>query len=168
MNTHTQEMLKQLDESRAGLKAAVESVPEPSRDTRPAEGRWSVAEILEHIGIIDTNITRLWRDKSASAPEAEGEIAVSVDLSRVLDRSTRVQAREVVTPTGKLDWKSAYAEAEQARQKLREALIEADGSDVSGIVLPHPLLGRMNLYQWILFLGAHEKRHSDQIREIAS
>jgi hypothetical protein len=33
-------------------------------------------------------------------------------------------------------------------------------------VYPHPLVGMLNLYQWILFVGQHEGRHSEQIRDI--
>jgi hypothetical protein len=29
------------------------------------------------------------------------------------------------------------------------------------------VLGEINLYQWILFVGSHEVRHTAQVREIA-
>jgi hypothetical protein len=32
--------------------------------------------------------------------------------------------------------------------------------------LHDPRFGALNGYQWLLFLGAHEKRHTDQISEI--
>jgi hypothetical protein len=35
------------------------------------------------------------------------------------------------------------------------------------ITVPHPVLGPLNLYQWVLFVGGHESRHAIQIREIA-
>jgi len=35
------------------------------------------------------------------------------------------------------------------------------------VATPHPLLGRLSFYQWLLFLAQHEERHTIQIRETA-
>jgi hypothetical protein len=35
------------------------------------------------------------------------------------------------------------------------------------VSFPHPVLGPTNGYQWFLFIGSHEARHADQIRETA-
>ena len=32
----------------------------------------------------------------------------------------------------------------------------------------HPVLGPLNIYQWVLFNGSHEARHTLQVREIGS
>jgi hypothetical protein len=32
--------------------------------------------------------------------------------------------------------------------------------------LPHPALGVLDGYQWLAFVGTHELRHANQIREI--
>jgi hypothetical protein len=42
----------------------------------------------------------------------------------------------------------------------------ADGLALSEIVQPHPVLGPINLYQWIAFVGAHEARHAAQVMEL--
>ena len=41
-----------------------------------------------------------------------------------------------------------------------------NGLAIGQIELPHPRFGLLNAYQWVLFLGAHERRHTAQIREI--
>ncbi len=33
---------------------------------------------------------------------------------------------------------------------------------------PNPRFGELNLHQWLLFLGAHEARHTAQVRETAA
>ena len=50
---------------------------------------------------------------------------------------------------------------------LRGAVDRADGLAIGEVTAPHPFLGSLNLYQWLIFLGAHEARHAAQIREIA-
>ena len=42
----------------------------------------------------------------------------------------------------------------------------ADGLALSQVTAKHPFLGVLNLYQWIGFIGYHDLRHADQIREI--
>jgi len=36
------------------------------------------------------------------------------------------------------------------------------------VIQSHPVLGPINMYQWVLFNGSHEARHTLQIREIAA
>ena len=50
-----------------------------------------------------------------------------------------------------------------SRRALRDSLVEGDGMDLSVIKRPHPALGELNLYQWGLFIGKHEERHTLQI-----
>ena len=49
---------------------------------------------------------------------------------------------------------------------LRERLRR--GERLAGLFVqaPHPVFGALDMYQWLLFVGAHEGRHADQIREI--
>ncbi len=56
---------------------------------------------------------------------------------------------------------------EQTRAALRAAILAGDGRALSEVVQPHPVLGPINLYQWALFVGSHEIRHTGQVREIA-
>ena len=49
MHPHLDAALSRLDESRAALRAAVEAVPAALRTRKPAQDRWSVAEVLEHL-----------------------------------------------------------------------------------------------------------------------
>ena len=59
MHPRTEELLTHLEETRAALHAAVDAVPSSLRETRPAADRWSVAEVLEHLGRVEEQITRL-------------------------------------------------------------------------------------------------------------
>jgi hypothetical protein len=65
-----------------------------------------------------------------------------------------------------MDAAEAWRVLEEVRQGLRESLLAADGLALGEIVRPHPLLGEAILYQWIAFVGAHEARHTAQVREI--
>ena len=53
-----------------------------------------------------------------------------------------------------------------SRARLKLAIDEADGIDLSQMHFPHPVLGRLDMYQWILFVGKHERRHIAQIARV--
>ncbi|MEP6705962.1 MAG: hypothetical protein ABJC05_00505, partial [Pyrinomonadaceae bacterium] len=74
---------------------------------------------------------------------------------------------EEVRPQGDIDARSAWATLQQSRETLRAAFLAGDGLALSQVIQPHPVLGPINLYQWMLFVGSHEMRHTAQVIEIA-
>jgi len=57
---------------------------------------------------------------------------------------------------------------EQTRAALRAGVMPGDGLALGDVIQPHPVLGPINIYQWLLFVGSHETRHTGQVREIAA
>lgn len=174
MHPRVQETLEYLDAQRAALRDAVELVPAAQRQRQPGPDRWSVAQVLQHLMLIETGIGKLVA-KLVNKAKADGlgpEIETSSILNtneaaKIGDRTTRVTAPEFVRPQSGVDAVSAWSALEQTREILRAAVIAGDGLALSQLIYPHPVLGPINLYQWILFVGSHEARHTTQIREIA-
>jgi hypothetical protein len=90
----------------------------------------------------------------------------TIDMDRVLNRTVRISASETSWPTGTMDAEAAWAALERARQTLCDAVRSADGLALGALVHPHPVLGPINMYQWIAFVGAHEARHAAQVIEL--
>jgi len=175
MHPRLQEIMIYLDERRAELRAAVDAVPPGARQTRPAPDRWSAAEVVEHLAMVEGRMARGIFAKRIEEARANGvglerettPVAVSFDANPVLDRSRPRTAPEAVAPLGAKDFDTAWAELEQVRARLRATLTAADGLALGDIRHVHPSLGDMNLYQWALWIGSHEGRHAAQVREIA-
>jgi hypothetical protein len=167
MNDLTQQLLTDLDLHRASVRAAIDSVPVEWRERRPAEGRWSVAEVLEHLFIIEGRVTKmLAMAAETAAPAGEGEREKpAIDMVRLLDRTQPVMGPEPVQPCEGLDSATAWQRLQETRVELRRVVEAAAGRDLSGIVRTHPILGDMHMYQWIAVIGGHEARHALQIRE---
>ncbi|HVS81287.1 MAG TPA: DinB family protein [Pyrinomonadaceae bacterium] len=175
MHPRIEEVLSYLDTERSALREAVELVPPALRNQSPGTDRWSVAQVLQHLAIIEKRIgmgmTKWVADARAggTGPETEtSSVMNSLPLQLIADRSKRRDAPEEVRPQGDADAKSAWAALEQSRETLRTAILAGDGLALGEVVQPHPVLGPINLYQWALFVGSHETRHTGQIREIAS
>ena len=174
MHPRVQEVLEYLDTTRSDLSNAIEGVTPERRDERPAEDRWSVAEVLEHLNIIEGKVVQLVTGRIAAAkaeglgPEPEtSPVLDSIDRSRIVDRTERRTAPDIVTPRSEIDATAAWSALQKSRADLREAVRAGDGLALSEIKQHHPVLGLINLYQWIVFVGCHEARHTAQVREIA-
>jgi uncharacterized damage-inducible protein DinB len=175
MNPRLEEVLNYLDAERRELQEAVELVPSELRDQPPGLDRWSVAQVLQHLAMIERRIgmgmTKWVADAKAAGvgPEAEtSSVLKSLDLALIADRSRRRNAPEEVRPNGEIDAASAWTALEQTRAALRAGVMPGDGLALGEVVQTHPVLGPINLYQWLLFVGSHEVRHTGQLREIAA
>jgi hypothetical protein len=155
---------------REALRVAVGRVAPALRGQRPAPDRWSVAEILEHLAMVEERSMALLAPRVADAPLREAE-AVVVRMPEVrqavVDRSRRVAAPEFITPTGSLDSEAAWAALTSSRSRLLDVMEEAKGRDLSTVTRAHPVLGQIDGYQWLSSIGAHEARHTAQIIEVA-
>jgi DinB family protein len=164
-------LLTSLDSTRRALHDAVARVTAARRQERPAPNRWSVAEVLEHLAIVEGRVTGVLEKFVATAPQATSTAQPPADYSALLaalaDRTRTVVAPEFAHPTATLDATTAWAELERVRVQFKASLAAAHDRDLTGMSRQHPILGTLNGYEWIASLGGHEARHTEQIREIA-
>jgi hypothetical protein len=175
MHVRIEELLAYLDTQRAAIEDAVAAAPAELRERRPAPDRGSVAEILDHLAIVNGGINDLLATQVASAREAglgaereTSPVIATFDPSPILDRSRRITTGERLQPRAGIDAGAAQAALARTQQTLRELLLDWDGLALSELVLPNPVFGPLNVYQWVLFVGGHEGRHAAQIREVAA
>src|SRR6202165_2307947 len=94
-----------LDETRDGLVAATKGLSEAQMKFKPAPDRWSVAETLEHIVLVEDSLLENVTDKvMKSPPGAADRDTAKIDamvLAMIPDRSHKAQAPPPVTPTGR-------------------------------------------------------------------
>jgi hypothetical protein len=172
MHPRTQELQDYLDEQRRALRAAFDSVAPALREQKPPSGGWSVANVIEHLALVERRVAaRL----TASIGEARSAglgretstepILPTVDVQKLRDRGNKITAPDAVHPTG-LNADQAWAALEESRTILRGTLKDSDGLAIGMLAMPHPVLGTASLYQWFVFLAGHEARHAEQIREV--
>ena len=175
MHPRLEEVFNYLDTERSELREAVELVPPALRDQSPGADRWSVAQVLQHLVMIEKRIGRgmtKWvldaRDGGLGPETETSSVMNSVPLQLIADRSTPRSAPEEVRPTGESNAASAWTQLEETRAALRLGAMAGDGLALGEVIQPHPVMGPINLYQWLLFVGGHEARHTAQVREIAA
>lgn len=173
MHPRMQELLEFMDEQYAAFCAAADAVPPAERERQPADGGWSVAQVVDHVGRVEGMfahfLTKAMDEAQGVAAEAETSSVLSPALlHKVRDRSTRRNAPPPAHPDPDARYDDARAVLDQAHRRGRELLAGADGLALETITMPHPSLGVLNLYEWGVAVGGHEARHAEQIRELAA
>jgi hypothetical protein len=174
LHPRIEELLEYLEETRAAFLMAVSAVPGPWRDAKPEAGRWSLGEIVNHVAKVESSCVRLLTKKVVEARsrghESETDsssLLATFDTSRLRDRTRRIEAPPVVVPDEGASVDDALAALARSRAALRAALTDASGLALGTITFPHPALGLLNMYQWVLSIGGHDARHAEQVRELA-
>jgi hypothetical protein len=134
-----------------------------------------VAQILEHLGLVEARITGLLQSEAEAAraagvgPESNVEpILAGIDLSRMTDRSTPIVSMPSGDPVRGLSWVEAGDALRATRQRLLAVIESVDSLDLGRRQVAHRVFGDLSLYEWIALVGAHELRHAEQIGEIAA
>jgi hypothetical protein len=164
-------VLDQLAASKARLLELVDGLTPDQWTFRPAEGRWSIGECMEHVVRVETRVLGIIGTKLAEgAPEPEkrdpAHAKDAVVAQGVPDRTARREAPEPVRPTGQ--WPGPdelLAEFRKTRQRTTEFAATTQ-ADLRSYFHPHGGFGELDCYQWLLVLSLHGSRHAQQIEEI--
>jgi hypothetical protein len=175
MHRRISELVDYADATRAALLDVAATVPADRFAERPAPERWSAAELLEHLARVETGCARVIAKRAAGARAsgvaAEREDSTklgALDGRRVTDRSHKLTAPDIVTPAGGFTRDGALDALSRSRAEFKRAVADADGLALEEVRHTHVVLGEIDLYQWILFVGQHERRHLPQLEEIAA
>lgn len=169
MNPRLEEIFAYAASTRDELLRAADA-PDEERSRRPSDGRWSVAENLEHLALVEAGTVALLAKMLARAraaglgPEREyGSVLHSLDQHGVEHAARPIVAPSIVAPTGTLAAEDSLASLARSRAALLAFYREANGLDLSAVRARHITLGELDLYQWPLFVAQHERRHARQI-----
>lgn len=173
MHTKLVELVGEIDDARQSLTASVASLSQKQIDWRPNNESWSIGEVLDHLVLVETGISKLLHVKAREAQSGdtsptEGSALASLDRFPVGNRRRRMSAPAIVTPRCGKQKDELTANLSSSRAKLMNSIALLANHDLHQLRHTHPTLGELDLYQWILFIGKHERRHLQQVQEILS
>jgi uncharacterized damage-inducible protein DinB len=163
--------VKYLEETRKNFLDSVKGLSEAQWKFKAAPDRWSVAEVAEHIAVSEETLMGLVTEqimKSPATPEKK-EAAKGKDAQlrqQVEDRSTRVQAPEMLKPTSRWATQAELVKSFNTSRDKTINYIQTTQEDLRSHFGPHPILKDLDAYQWITLISAHCARHTDQIKEV--
>ena len=165
-------LMSHLHATRKAFLDSVDALSEEQWRFKPAPGRWSVAEVAEHITLSDDTfyqMVTMKAMKSAAEPAHRTDEQRSRDaeiLKMLPDRSGKAEAPAFLIPRGKwLTREELTAHFKKSRDRAIAYIRDTD-EEVRSHFAQHPVVGRLDAYQWLLTMSAHTERHTKQIREV--
>lgn len=157
-----------LQSTRKNLNDAVKGLSDAQLNFKSAPDRWSIAEVVEHIGVTEDGLRQMVIEKVMVSPAAPGRDLVKIDelvLTAIPDRSHKAQAPDPFKPTNRFGTPAATtAHFNESRDKTEQLLQSTPG--LRDHAADSPLKVQLDAYEWILFIGAHSERHTKQILEV--
>lgn len=170
MHARLAETMTYVEEKRRELLKSFDGVAGEQLCRRANPSGWSVAEILEHLRMVESGVARMITKRVAKAREeglgeekSTSSVMSSFDGHAAKLESGLLQAPTMVQPRTDVDISEALEGLESSREALRAAVVSADGLSLGEIKHTHAILGELDLYQWLIFVGQHEVRHRKQI-----
>ena len=155
-----------LAETRENLVRSTRNLWRAQLQFKPGPDRWSVAECIEHIivveGLILGNIEKALQQAPASSKPAMSDDEI---LRTIVNRASRVKGPERLMPTGRWSHDQLLSEFDAARKRTCD-FVASTNSRLREHGYPHPLFGQFDCYQWLLAIGAHGERHRAQAEEV--
>ena len=139
---------------------------------RPIGGGWTIAEIIEHLSIVDGQMLQLVSAllrKSENATDARpssSTFVISLDTLAQQFGTQRIATRDNFQPTGRPSIAQSLASLNDTQEQLCNLSPRLISVDLCGVTFPHWFLGPLNLGQWLAFIGYHEQRHLNQVLSI--
>lgn len=166
-----------IDETRERIFKRVEGLTDDEAGARPNPNAWSVAEIIEHLSIIEDRLLRMMTmmltktEGAETARSSNGPVEIKpFTLDQYIERSRneKYTAPEAVRPGGSAKLADSLQGMRRSREELRALQPRIEAINLSGTTYPHPAFGPLNFYEWLAFVGIHEERHLGQIEAALS
>ena len=152
-----------IEEKRNELLAFVEEVSDEEARTKPDENSWSILEVLEHLYLMEQMIVHQMNQAIKRGDEQQVN---EKPLHKTTNRDYKVEAPETLKPKGEFNTlKDAKKGLEHTREATYFLVHNKDKETLQNRAFPHPSFGDLNLEQWVEFIGWHELRHLDQMKE---
>lgn len=173
MNNKLREIAEEITQQRQKLLQVVGDLSQRQLDFQPAPETWSIGEVLHHLFLIETLITKMAGRLLEQAQQAELQSDLKGEDSALhaLDHLREVSQNKFKTipqtsPHAGMAKSELFILLQQSRIALLRVMNAAAEYDLNLLSFPHPFLGELDLYQWFLFAGRHEQRHRQQIRGV--
>jgi uncharacterized damage-inducible protein DinB len=170
---------KSIDEVYAEKRLSLESLHRHTQHLtdiqagfRPPSGGWTIAEILEHISIVEGQLLQLivsLLKKTEQTTEAHAPAQpFDISLQSIIEegRTQKYTTRDKYVPTGRVTVPESLGKLRDYNAQLVALKPRLESVDLTISTFPHWTFGQLNLGQWLAFIVHHEERHLVQIQSI--
>ena len=160
--------LQYLESTKKNVLEATKGLSEAQWNFKPAPDRWSVAQVMEHIAAAEDFLRDTTKEKVMTAPAGEaGRDLKKTDeavLMMVPDRTHKAQAPEPLVPSNRFGSPEGSVKHFVESRSATEDFLKSTGG-LRDHVMDSPM-GKLDGYEFVLFIAAHSERHTKQINEV--
>ena len=155
--------------TRTGLLSAADAVAAEEWKTRPGDGRWSAAELVAHLILVERGVIGK-ADRVAQHPPKRVSLLKRIHIPMALVERRWIRRKSPVPIEAGMvrDKEAMLAELRTVRERSLAFLEETRGRNLREYYWKHPALGTLNTYEWMKFIASHEVRHTKQMKEISA
>jgi uncharacterized damage-inducible protein DinB len=163
------DMYAAAEKMRQKLKAFVEDLDAETANAMPDGEKWTIAQIVEHISMVDEGggkiCRRLLSKAAADGKPSDGTVRISAGFveKAMASAQAKLEAPDMVQPRTGRSIAGSLALMDENDKKFEELKTLFETLDDSGAKFPHPYFGEMTATEWFAVKIAHEARHTRQI-----
>jgi len=162
--------IRLLQQTENGVFDAIKGLSDAQLNYKAAPDKWSIAECVKHIAAAEKELWAMAEPALTQAPNPEKRVDIKLSdddlIKAVEDRTHKSKTFSALEPANS-PYKTvpeALAAFKIGREKLI-ALVNNTKVDLRNHVLVLPV-GTFDTYEFILLIGAHSNRHTQQIEEV--
>src|SRR5258707_8422430 len=160
--------LQYLESTKKNVLEATKGLSEAQWNFKPAQDRWSVAQVMEHIAAAEDFIRGMVKEKIMMAPAGEpGRDVKKTDeavLAMVPDRTNKVKGPEPLVPTNRFGSPEASIKHFVDSRATAEDFLK-NSTGLREHVADSPM-GKLDGYEIVLLIAADSERHTKQINAV--
>ena len=160
--------LKYLSDTKEDYIKQLTGISDAQLNFRAAEGRWTIAEIAEHITVVENALFGMLTATAAAKTYKCEEVPRIPDTALILaitNRGTKFTAPEPVRPNGRWKTKEDLIANFEKTRAVTVDYIKNNKADLRGTFVQSPM-GTVDSLQGILFISGHGERHLAQLKEV--
>ncbi len=162
-------VLAKMSQAHSAFLRAADAIPSESWKTKPSDGRWSAAEVVAHLTMVERAVIEKADRVSQNSPKKIPFFKkIHLPMALVERRLVRRKSPVPIDPVLLGDKEAMLARLREVRERSLAFLGETRNRDLRQYSWKHAAIGMLNTYGWMRFVAAHEARHMKQMREIAS
>lgn len=173
MNSYFEKTFNKLEQQRAQIIEQLGKVSTEKFNYKPQPTKWSIAEILTHIITAEQLSLAYMKKKAPALNELDNSgfsesfrLIVLIISQRIPALKFKAPAVVVNSTPPSFQMEEAISKWNQQRQELRNFLESFDDKHVRKVLYKHPIAGRFDTRQALVFFGEHIIHHWPQIKRL--
>jgi hypothetical protein len=159
-----------LETTKREFLKSIEGLTEEQLNFKAKKGKWCIMDCAEHIALAEQSLFSIVGKKLSEPADSLNTKHLRMTEKKIIKRLTfrliKIKAPEVIKPSGKFATIEAIKQAFTTQRDSAIQYVATTQAPLHYHFWKHPATGKIDLYQTIVLMSAHTKRHILQIEEV--